>query len=451
LTNPTCFISYAWESGAHKDWVRALAIALCNNGVDVKLDQWDVRAGMDLTAYMEKSVRECDFVLLICTPTFAQKADGGKGLVAYEKMIATGQIVHGITNETKFKPILRSGELHEALPSYLKSRAFIDFRADDRFADSLEQLVRDIHDAPKYERPPIRPKPDLRPVHEAPIPVPPPRSVVSSEASLILTPMPAPLPVPSITIFLDPAIGAPISAELGQTWTRPADAAEMVFVPAGEFLMGSADSDTLARDDEKPQHTVYVEAFWVDKYEVTNAQYRKCVAAGACRPSAFASDDQFNGDQQPVVGVSWDDAAAYCRWVGGRLPTEAEWEKAARGTEGRTYPWGGEWDRSKANTAEGGPGKTTTVGSYPAGVSPYRCLDMAGNAFEWTRSVYKNYPYQAGDGREYPKQREACVLRGGAWDGIQHSARCAYRIGHFPVNRDTYLGFRVVVSPDSRR
>ena len=128
---------------------------------------------------------------------------------------------------------------------------------------------------------------------------------------------------------------------VGPTMISEKDGMELLPVPAGEFLMGSDPAvDKDAQDDEKPQHTVYLDTFWIDKTEVTNAQYQTCVSAGACSQSEYADDSHFNAPNQPVVGVSWNDATAYCEWAGRRLPTEAEWEKAARGTDGRIYPWG---------------------------------------------------------------------------------------------------------------
>jgi len=167
----------------------------------------------------------------------------------------------------------------------------------------------------------------------------------------------------------------------------------MVYVPAGEFIMGSDEGDS----DEQPVHTVYLDAFYIDKYEVTNAQYRRCVEAGAY--SLPHSTDRYtdpNYAEYPVVYVDWYQAEAYCRWAGKRLPTEAEWEKAARGTEGRIWPWGNAFDGSKVNSCDkncpydyndasvdDGYADTAPVGSYPAGASPCGALDMAGNVWEW--------------------------------------------------------------------
>ena len=164
MAQSRCFISYSWDSADHKDWVRHLATELQRNGVVTHLDQWDVHPGMDLTKYMETRIRESDFVLLVCTPTFAQKANAGRGGVGYEKSIVTGEIFEGSASSTKFVPLIRKGTQAESLPSYLKSRAYINFRDNVTFADGLEALLRHLYQSPKYVRPPLGPAPRLKPV-----------------------------------------------------------------------------------------------------------------------------------------------------------------------------------------------------------------------------------------------------------------------------------------------
>ena len=160
----------------------------------------------------------------------------------------------------------------------------------------------------------------------------------------------------------------------------------MVSVPAGEFWMGcNEQADKRCNFDEKPYHKVYLDAYYIDKYEVTQSEYNECVTTDKC--PANRKKDGFTGDRQPVIGVSWEDADTYCKWAGKRLPTEAEWEKAARGTDGRVYPWGNSFDPTRANYA-GALGKTSEVGSYPSGASPYGALNMAGNVWEWVADWY---------------------------------------------------------------
>jgi formylglycine-generating enzyme required for sulfatase activity len=241
----------------------------------------------------------------------------------------------------------------------------------------------------------------------------------------------------------------PAEADIGDTWTRPTDGMVMVYVPAGEFLMGSSEADGQAYDFGKPQHTVYLDAYWIDRTEVTNAQYRKCAEAGACREPRCWDDNDVNAPDQPVVCVSWYDAQAYAAWVGGRLPTEAEWEKAARGTDGRIYPWGDSAsDCGKVNYS-GCTGRPTVVGSYPLGASPYGALDMAGNVYEWVADWYDEGYYDPSLARnpQGPDTGEYRVLRGGAFSDWVGYVRCAFRDWIFPYLRLRDSGFRVVASP----
>jgi formylglycine-generating enzyme required for sulfatase activity len=226
-----------------------------------------------------------------------------------------------------------------------------------------------------------------------------------------------------------------------------------IFVPAGEFLMG----DDKGYNDEKPQHTVHLEAYYIARYLVTETQYHRFVAAtGHKAPEHWQSGrPPKERAGHPVVNVTWEDAVAYCAWLAEdmelpiRLPTEAEWEKAARGTAGRTYPWGDEFDKTKCNTFASRIKSTTPVGRYsPAGDSPYGACDMAGNVREWTSSLYEDYPYQADDGREDPIASGDRVLRSGSFCDHPNSARCAYRnLAHLGI-LILYRGFRCVLSPD---
>ena len=236
-----------------------------------------------------------------------------------------------------------------------------------------------------------------------------------------------------------------VHCQVGSAWIRPADGMVMLDVPAGEFEMGS----TEGRSDEQPVHTVVLDGFWIDRTEVTNDQYRRCVEAGVCEPLArngsrtrdsYYDDSAY--DDYPVIYVSWRQATDYCAWAGGRLPTEAEWEYAARGSDGRTYPWGSDApDCDKANYS-GCVGDTTAVGSCPAGISWCGALDMAGNVWEWVADWYGNYPSGRQVNPTGPSSGEYRVLRGGSWLLVPGFVRGANRRRIHPDDSNAHSGFR---------
>ncbi|MEI7642908.1 MAG: bifunctional serine/threonine-protein kinase/formylglycine-generating enzyme family protein [Chloroflexales bacterium] len=249
---------------------------------------------------------------------------------------------------------------------------------------------------------------------------------------------------------------------------------ELIPIPAGPFLMGSSDADTLAYDDEKPQHTLTLPDFWIAKTPVTNAQFRPFVEGDGYRNRQYWTqagwqwcqkeklvkplywDDKqwWNGDNYPMVGVSWFEAVAYCRWLSAqtghefRLPSEAEWERAARGTDGRIWPWGNTWEAGRCNSKESGIGKTTPVSQYPNGASPYGVLDMAGNVWEWCATKWqKPYPYQVEDEWQsaYLEDGDSYrVWRGGSCFSEQKHVRGAFRYHYINArNRYNNRGLRV--------
>jgi len=206
-------------------------------------------------------------------------------------------------------------------------------------------------------------------------------------------------------------------------------------VPAGPFPMGSDKRrDPRAPDDELWKGDIYVSAYEIGKYPITIAEYACFQRATGKQPSTWRPPSDTL--DLPVDNATWQDAVAYMDWLATttnqpwRLPTEAEWEKAARGTDGRIYPWGDQWDKTRANTSDGGPKHTTPVGSYPSGESPYHAQDMAGNVWEWCSSLYKPYPYEQNNGRENINSTGNRVLRGGAWFNHPLGARAASRYGH---------------------
>ncbi len=248
---------------------------------------------------------------------------------------------------------------------------------------------------------------------------------------------------------------------------------DLILITAGKFTMGHP-----THPDASPQYSIDLGAFKIGKYPVTNAEYAEFITAGGYQNQSywtaigwrwleprriaepgFWSDPQFNAARQPVVGVSWYEAIAYCNWLSEkysrrfRLPSEAEWEKAARGANNAwVYPWGDRLEKNRANTAELGLGRTTPVDAFPNGSSPYGVCDLAGNVFEWTLSKWgKNwqemeyaYPYRADDGREEIEGSAARVMRGGSWFNPAIEAQVWYRARYLAGSRGSNIGFRVI-------
>jgi formylglycine-generating enzyme required for sulfatase activity len=269
-----------------------------------------------------------------------------------------------------------------------------------------------------------------------PMPPPPTRTPQPSD-----TPAPTAPPKPTAETAGEPT-EAPTEAP--SPTPPPAFTDIMVEIPAGPFIMGSDDGDR----EDRPAHEVDLPAYEIDKFEVTNADFAAFVEA-----TGYQSEAEVQGKQSwrdafkegkethPVVKVSWNDAVAYCEWVEKRLPAEAEWEKAARGTEGLRFPWGNEWDPGKANVKETGLRSTAVVGSFGTGASPYGLEDMVGNVWEWTADWYQAYPGNTAGDRYYGEQCR--VTRGGGWFDDEAQATAFNRNCGVPdktINDD--LGFR---------
>jgi formylglycine-generating enzyme required for sulfatase activity len=240
-------------------------------------------------------------------------------------------------------------------------------------------------------------------------------------------------------ISISQAAGLELNPELTvRTQTADAHEVSMLFVPPGEFIMGN--------------NAVNLNAFWIDKTEVTNAMYGRCVQAGQCSaPRSIRSNtrEEYYGnhgfDDYPVIYVSWEDAHNYCLWAGGRLPTEAEWEKAARGTDGRPFPWGDQDPSGAISLLNFQAQDTTEVGSYPDGASPYGALDMAGNVSEWVADwlslEYYNHPPPSNP--LGPDAGEYRVWRGGSWANTSTDVIRTYgRTGNLPTDSSSGIGFR---------
>jgi len=254
-----------------------------------------------------------------------------------------------------------------------------------------------------------------------------------------------------------PIIGPNDTAVSTIVW--PEDSKEMVFIPGGIFMMGSNSGDLT----HQPEHQVEVADFYIDRWPVTNAEYKKFVdAIGYDVPHynvSWCDTDPYNWDPEtrmypegkadhPVVLVTWNDAMAYAAWAGKRLLTEAEWERAARGLNGRKYPWGNEFLADCCNGKEMGIGGTTPVGYFsPNGDTPEGVVDMVGNVWEWVNSLFKPFPYDPDDGRESREAAGFRVLRGASWVNDANVAHSISRLdGDFQFFNN--VGFRCAVSPE---
>ncbi|HQX16394.1 MAG TPA: SUMF1/EgtB/PvdO family nonheme iron enzyme [Anaerolineales bacterium] len=577
---PKVFISYAWEDDL-KTWVLDFAARLRSDGINAILDQWETVPGDQLPEFMEKSVRESDFVVFVCTPTYKRKSDRRKGGVGYEGHIITGEVFQK-NNHRKFIPVLRKGKWATASPSWASSKLFIDFRGEpysetsyQHLLDTLfgksptapplrddilrekeeretaekiaqekvarekaekgvaesaqleveeqakiivarenaerERIVREEREkqereaAEKTEQEKVRREVDkavkdvqrqlerklffmrlrhkinrlsfylryyifpailvlgiiagtfyvAKPYFDNALPL------IENEVGI--TPQPSlttiQTDVPS-TVAFETATPYHLLTEI-----TDAKGVSMVLVPAGEFIMGS-DADVAYAEcqksrsdcqgnwfvDEEPQHTIYLNDYYIDKYEVTNFFYARCVALGVCdQPGDNNSDyGNTNFDNFPVVYADWYMAKTFCEWRESHLPTEAQWEKAARGIDSRNYPWGEGIDCTKANYWGDDVAcirNLTEVGKYDLGRSPYGLYDMTGNVWEWVNSLYQPYPYNPrikfGFGSEDLESSSNRVLRGGGMNyELGYDARISNRLSKAPDFVSDIVGFR---------
>ena len=303
---------------------------------------------------------------------------------------------------------------------------------------------------PAEEDPPVTTAPEIETPTDTPKPEPPPDTDTPE------------LPAPTITDTPTKEVPTPTK--------RSADGMTMIYIPAGEFEMGSEDYFT-----EEPIHTVYLDAFWADQTEVTNTMFKKFVDqtgyetdvekygvsytyngsswaetknADWSRPEGPGSD--LNGKaNHPVIHITWNDARAYCQWAGVRLLTEAEWEKAARGTDGRKYPWGNGSPTSERLNFDLNVKDTVRVGNYASGRSPYGLYDMAGNVWEWVADWYSPDYYQSSPSKNPtgPGFGDERVFRGGSWDDNAENVTAATRAGFEPDSTSSSIGFRCGATP----
>ena len=407
----------------------------------VFMDINTIEPGWDFVEVIEQAVGSCDALvaligrqwLTITDASGQRRLDNPEDYVRLEIATALARNVRVIPALVEGAPMLRSSDLPDALKMLARRNALeisdTRFHYDtDKLITALDNVLKDAEHTYEKSEAPV--------VHTTP----------SSGADIIGRPEPASRGEPR----------AVLPWEESSTARQPFEP-EMIFIPAGEFLMGSdPQRDKGASDNEQPQHRVYLPDYYLAKTLVTNSQYGAFVAAtGHQVPERWRNRVPPLGEEDhPVVNVHWYDAMSYCLWLieaTGKpysLPSEAEWEKSARGTDGRIYPWGDQWDYTRCNSRATGNPQTTIVYAYPQGVSPYGVLDLVGNVGQWTRSLGGSaYPYRSADGRENLAAPPfvARVVRSGAYYPILGGARCARRNEILPTKRNQDVGFRPVM------
>jgi len=418
MTTPRLFISY---SSQYQQDVDALAQFLQARGADIWLDHLKLTPGTaNWQQAIEAGIQQATHVVYAASP-----AANSSNYVHAELQLAAYY-------QKPVIPYWLDGDAWiKCAPMEMSRTQFIDARHGKR-AEAQERLAQTLGLAHQPVAGTV--------IAATPLPQSPPQAVPSS------------LP-PSLR-----QLGYQGRVVNGvQVMTPP-----VITIPAKAFLMGSDKrKDPQAWDDETPQKAVTLGAYGIAQYPLTVAEYA-CAVGQTVQGNKIAEptstynnvtwQQQLQHPDHPVVNISWNDSVRYSQWLAQvmgqqwRLPTEAEWEKAARGPDGLLYPYGNTYDASKANTSEGKKGTTTPVGNYPQGASPYGLLDCSGNVWEWTSSIYKAYPYQANDGRENLTATENRVLRGGSWNYVSRNARAACRDGNSVDSRFINVGVRLAVS-----
>jgi formylglycine-generating enzyme required for sulfatase activity len=442
------FITHSWKD---IDFARKLCSDLKANGLEGFLDAHSINPGDSIPSRIERGLKECDVYIPIFSPD-ALKSDWcdweidmaivmnrtRKGRPRIIPVIAKScdvpdRLMHILNINfvsrydealdellTKVFGVLgKSSQVPQIEQLYQQALHALLLGQDEEAVMAFRRVVTIDQN---YRDAPLRLKEAERLLARSRVPIP--AQAQSFPRSLV--------PVVAMALFIMVAsilVGAVVNSVVNsQPTATPTRDMPMVFIPEGEFTMGSNTGD----DDEKPPHPVFLDAFWIDKFEVTNTQYAMCLNAGVCKPPSSNNSNTRNGyfgipqfNNYPVVYVSWEDANRYCGWAGKRLPTEAEWEKAARGTDSRVYPWGNTFDKNLLNSYESGKGDTTAVGSYPPNsASPYGAMDMAGNVWEWVADWYGDNYYTTSP-RNNPKgllSGQYRVLRGGAWGSGYYTA-----------------------------
>jgi formylglycine-generating enzyme required for sulfatase activity len=453
---PRVFLSCSHDSEAHKAWVRRLAEGLLEGGVEVTLDQRELPLGADVVRFMELGIRDADRVLMVCTANYVAKAEERKGGAGYEGMIITGHVARA-TDTIKFAPIVRDNAGEALVPGFLGQRLWLDFRNDGLFEQRLEELLRELHRAPRYPKPPLGRNPFAGPELEGGAkvqqsPAPPASSPAAPVATPAAAANPAPLALRPLTVTTASLRreGERWQVELQEARVEAGDvelgegqSLRLIRIPAGEFLMGSPATEPGRSADEGPQHRVRLGGFLLGQTPVTQAQWE--LVAGWPKEKLDLKPDpsRFNGARRPVERVSWEQAMEFCRRLSQRtglpftLPSEAQWEYACRAGTTTPFAFGATLTPELANYdatssyADGPNGlwrvETTDVARFRA--NAWGLHDMHGNVWEWCLDTWHgSYDGAPTDGSPWlTGDSSAKLLRGGSWINRPASCRSAYR------------------------
>ena len=379
----------------------------------------NIPAGEDFVEFIDKRVRDCDALIALMGKRWLTSRKGRQRRLDDPLDFVRLEIETALKQRVRVVPVLlegasmaRADQLPDAL-AILPRRQAIEI-AHQRFDEDVKRLIASLD-----------------------------RLVKPSKAGTLVSADSTATHVESAPVV---AAQEPAIVKLGTVDTNPKDGLEYVWIPPGMFQMGAVKGDDKAREDEKPRHPVTIsKGLWLAKTPVTVAAYKRFARFAEETRAEMPDAPEFNPDWQkehhPIVGVHWDEAVAYCQWAGGRLPTEAEWEYAARGGKGGLlYPWGNEISEMNANyyPSDG----TSAVGSYPA--NGFGLCDMAGNVREWCSDWFiKNYySHSPGKDPQGPSSGMTRVLRGGAWNYIPRDLRASGRVGYPPGGRNVGFGFR---------
>jgi len=399
---PKVFLSYSHDSAEHKDCVLALCDRLRKDGIDAWIDQYETSPPEGWPRWCANRVEEADFVLVVCTETYERRFRGAeepaRGLGAqWEGQVVIQELYEAGARNSKFIPVLFPPAVSEHIPKILRSVSRYDVSGDEGYW----RLVHHLTGQPETPAPPLG------------SPVPPPwerrRELKSGEQRI-----------------------------------NEKDGSVLVYVPGGEYVLGA---DT---DHATPIHRVILSPFWIAKYPLTNEHYSRYLQENPQTPKPqYWDHERLNQPQQPVVGVGWEEANAYCAWAGLQLPNEAQWEAAARGADRRSFPWGNASPTPEHANFGNRKNRPTPVGAYPKGAGPFGTLDQVGNTWEWCEDSWSPEAYRERDGKTDPVfmtgNPAVRCLRGGSWNNQAESLAAACRGRGATSKRYRDIGFRCLL------